>query len=291
MFSTCPPPDHPLFSLPLKHQRDRLWSVFGPSLLNTRAAPPADHWMPEDSDLTLLAWRDSGVDYYSPRLGFCFEQLWQSALHLCGETTLPNQQIIEGQQTLGELDLLITSHDPVLHLELALKFYLGVEHDWVGPNQRDLLSQKLARTFEHQLPLAQLPATRNALSELGIGAVESVAVMRGCLFHPAHGLRAAPLPDEIADNHWKGFWAPVSQCDGLLPLGRWYVLSKPDWLSPVLANFAIEREELLIYLQTYFRYLRTPLAIARMAQGRYGWAEQERWMIVADDWWPEPERS
>ncbi|MEK9766270.1 MAG: DUF1853 family protein, partial [Thalassolituus sp.] len=183
---------------------------------------------------------------------------------------------------------LMPQTERILHIELALKFYLGVKDDWIGPNRRDLLSRKLTHTFNHQLPLAQTSAAGSALRNAGLstdsGPVISAAVMRGCLFHPAHDAPCAPLPERIAADHWSGFWCPADQLD-LLPEGQWYVLSKPDWISPVVSDFAISAAELRYYLAVYFRYLRTPVCIANMAADQAGhWYETERWMIVPGDW-------
>ena len=70
----------------------------------------------------------------------------------------------------------------------------------------------------------------------------------------------------------------------------WYVLSKPEWMSPAVSSFAISNAEMLDYLQLHFRHLSSSVCIARMnfhpAEGMTPayWDEHERWMIVADEW-------
>jgi len=291
LFSACPAPNHAFFAIADKFHRDMIWSLVGPSLLAESCTISTEALFGRNATDRLFNADLTAPDYNSPRLGFCFEQLWQLALttldipflqnlQIHGEASDPNVR----QRTIGELDLVLTDRQPPLHLELALKFYLGVEHDWVGPNQRDLLSQKLQHTFSHQLPLGRQTETLKELSQQQLAAPRSHAIMRGCLFHPAHALTPATLPEAVSECHWRGQWCRLTDCDTLLPDGDWYVLSKPDWMSPVLADFGIPRSELLRYLQAYFRHLKTPIALARVGKGPYGWAEQARWMVVSDHW-------
>lgn len=276
------------FAIAEKQRRDLLWSLFGPSLLDSSLSPNVSTLLHalDESSLAAVVLSD---EYEAPaRLGFRFEQLWQTALNLSHIEHYANTQIIQHGKTLGELDLLLPVTDHTLHIELALKFYLGVEDDWIGPNRRDLLSRKIAHTFEHQLPLASRPTAQDQIKELCPIPVTSYPIMRGCLFAPAHGLNAAPLPEEIAPDHWSGYWCPVNHLD-CLPEANWFVLSKPDWISPVKSSFVINNSELIRYLKVTYRHVKTPLAIARMSQfalpnGGYCWGEVERWMMVAPDW-------
>jgi hypothetical protein len=270
------------FDIQDKNKRDLLWSIFGPSLLSSSVTPPLTEILPELCESRLKGTTLS-PDFQSPRLGFRFEQLWQSALSSSEIPFIANQQITDEGRTLGELDLLIPRGQSTLHIELALKFYLGVEDDWIGPNRRDLLSRKIQHTFDHQLPLAQNPVALSEIKQLAPAPVQSFAIMRGCLFAPAHDVSAAPLPVEISPDHWSGYWCPIEQAH-YLPEGHWYVLSKQDWLSPVFSSFAITRDELLKYLTRAYQYLSIPLAIARMEKLQNGWGETERWMMVAPDW-------
>lgn len=284
MFSACPAPDHPFFAIAEKYRRDQIWSVLGPPLLRNSASCDPAQWLPDDAFRQLASCQSPAPDFTSPRLGFMFETLWQDALTTFGLPHLSNLQIQQNGRTLGELDLILQQSDPAQHIELALKFYLGIGSDWVGPNLRDLLSRKIRHTFDHQLPLASAPAARAVLDAKGIHRCDSAALMRGCLFHPTHGLTPAPLPAEVSPHHWRGYWCPVGDAGSCLPEGRWYVLSKPDWLSPVLAKFSVSRADLLQYLASYFRHLSTPISIALVMEGPYGWAEHQRWMIVSDHW-------
>lgn len=280
--------DHSYFALPGQHQRDLIWSLFGPPLLDCDWSPAKQPWLPDQWQPLAEQLSNLAPDFNSPRLGLIFEQLWQQYLQLSGIRFLANVQIIDQGKTLGELDLLLDNGQQQWHLELALKFYLGYGNEqgqhWVGPNRADLLARKIRHTHEHQLPMRQNPQTQQQLSELNWQPQASLAVMRGCLFYPANPAYQANLPPEVATDHWRGHWCHAQQAADYLPKGRWYVLAKPQWLSPALTTFSIGREELLEYLRTHFRHLTYPCCVIQTEEGQYGWAEQQRWLIMPDDW-------
>lgn len=267
-----------------KTQRDLYWSLFGPALVDCAWAPNLNDWLPELDQHRVLTCSPTDIKFSSQRLGFRFEQLWHLALTQAGIPFTSNVQIQNRGQTLGELDLLIGDKTHTLHAELALKFYLGVEDDWIGPNRRDLLSQKLSHTLKHQLPLARSPQAKKTLDTLGLQVFQSIAVMRGCLFHPVHTSKVAPLPSEINKEHWRGNWCPLHLLRDYLPQGHWYVLSKQDWISPIVASFGLNNDELLNYLTTHFDRFTSELSIARVTKQGNLWYESERWMIVHPNW-------
>ncbi|CAM5307721.1 hypothetical protein SSTU70S_03703 [Stutzerimonas stutzeri] len=97
------------------------------------------------------------------RLGLYYERLWQFVLCQVPDVELlaANLPIRQAGHTLGELDLLLRAAEGVHHLELAVKFYLGLDqteghrHDhWFGPGSLDRLDLKLAHLRKHRLPLA-----------------------------------------------------------------------------------------------------------------------------------------
>lgn len=90
------------------------------------------------------------------RLGFHFEGLisfWLEDgfvrnLHPY-ETLANNVQLYDGNQTTGELDLILYNHQEKLveHWELAIKFFMGsapfAPENWVGMNSKDNLQRKM----------------------------------------------------------------------------------------------------------------------------------------------------
>ncbi|WP_320823948.1 DUF1853 family protein [Reinekea sp.] len=77
-----------------------------------------------------------------------------------------NRTIVADKRTLGELDLLIQdlASERVIHLELALKFYLWVPGQrqpvWVGSGLHDFMADKIERLHQHQLRLPALAYAR-----------------------------------------------------------------------------------------------------------------------------------
>ena len=288
-------PEHALYGNADKLTRDLMWSVCGPSLLSARWGAELPVHLPQVTSACIHKAASAADEVSSMRLGFRFEQLWHKTLSACGLEYEANHQVNDGNTagnpTVGELDLLLPRSDHTLHLELALKFYLGTPQGWVGPNRRDLLELKLAHTQTQQLALPQRAAELGITLPYDAAPVHSLALMRGCLFHPVHD--QATLPDGVNPDHWQGKWCAIGRLEEFLPSEReahWYVLSRPEWISPVMTDFAIERSDLLTYLQLHFEHLSSAICIARMAErtapesSSQVWCETERWMIVSDRW-------
>lgn len=256
-------------------QRPWYWSIYGPSLLDCDWSPATPSWLQYRQQ-----WPQQTPDFTSPRLGFRFEHLWQQYFQLLGWPAQFNLQIRSPERTLGELDALIQTPNEVLHLELALKFYLGFGNDWIGPNRRDYLADKIRHTRERQLPLAHTLLARQHLPTEW-QPKHSQALMRGCLFHPANAAFAAPLPVEVNDKHWQGRWCHIGDAAHYLPDGNWYIVAKPDWLSPVQAPLSVSRQQLIDYCSRHFQQLDSGLCVILLAPSML---EQQRWMLMPDHW-------
>lgn len=285
-------PDHPFFTLDQQYHRDLMWSIYGPALLDCSWAPAIPDWLatlcPEQLKQSLQA-SDAPVEFRSPRLGLIFEQLWHQFLQLSDYPWQANIQIFEDQQptkkTIGEIDLIFSTPEATHHIELALKFYLGYGDDWIGPNRKDYLAEKIRHTRDHQLTLSQHPLSQTRLAEHNWHNVASQAVMRGCLFYPASHNVSCQLPHEVSDQHWRGSWCRHKDSNTLLPDSRWYILAKPQWISPARTEFSISRARLSEHIDIHFRYLDTPICAVECAQNQQGfWCEQHRWLIMPDHW-------
>jgi len=124
-----------------------------------------------------------------------------------------NIQIQEGKHhTIGEIDYLIKdlATQDVIHLELAMKFYLAVQRTdgtWIypGPNSTDNWPSKLARLRHHQFTLSQHPATRALFKDrFHFNNLPKVQhLICGRLFH--HIAQEAPPPPEyaVSEIDWK----------------------------------------------------------------------------------------
>ena len=250
-------PNDDFFALP-QHQRDLHWSIFGPSLLDCDWSPAQ---LPEFLTRP-LANQQQAPEFNSPRLGLMFEQYWHQYLNQQQLPWQANTQIRHNGQTLGELDLLL-HHQQDWHIELALKFYLGLGQEGIGPNRRDLLGNKMAHTRDRQLQLSQNPQAQAQLQAQGWQPRQSISIMRGCLFHPAHPDVSLCLAPEINPNHWRGHWCHQQDAAQLLPSGHWFVLSKPQWISPALCPFGVSNDDILRYSQRHFQDLTVALCLVQ----------------------------
>lgn len=278
--------DDAFFSITSAKHRHLAWSLLGPSLLDTTWAPEYPEWLPQ---LDALLNTPVPSEARSARLGLVFEHLWHHWLEHSQWHWQANIQITEAGQTLGELDLLIQPPKrQAMHLELALKFYAGIGDDWIGPNRRDYLAEKLAHTQSRQLALSSNQATKQLLDQPQYSGQWSellpLAIMRGCLFYPANPEIKTGLPTGIADDHWRGQWCHYGEVRDWLPNAHWYLIAKDEWISPVLCQLSISNMELYQLLDLHFRYLSIPVCLARVESGRHGWGEIERWFIMPDHW-------
>jgi len=224
--------------------KDLHWIVNAPSLL-------AEHpllWSPER--LKTLNFQSISLDIaaltkvYQSKLGHYFETLVGIlfATHPEFQILAENHVIRNDKTTLGELDLLVrdTRTDEIIHLELALKFYLQVpevntaELAWVGAGLKDFFHQKLNRLYHHQLQLPQLAR------ELGCWPSDLPYPDRHALWMPGRLYVAEHQRSEkvsgsvIAGTPWQlnpdtelSYWRIAP--DAFTDLD-WQALKKADWL-------------------------------------------------------------
>lgn len=123
------------------------------------------------------------------RLGFYAEALYQAfcAHHIHVEVIGHNIQIKHAHNdvTKGELDFLLERGHELIHLEMAVKFYL-YDHDqqlFIGPNAKDRLDKKLRRMATHQLALSSTDEGKAVVQELGYNSASTELLLKGVLFH------------------------------------------------------------------------------------------------------------
>lgn len=171
------------------------------------------------------------------KLGHIYEDAFELVLRASDRYELLEKslQLQDGiHKTLGELDFLFRDHESgkLIHLELAVKFYLAVETPKVlllpGPDARDNYFKKLDRLRIHQLTLAQryhqhLPS---AYRKEGI---TSQHLILGCLFD--HVSAASPaLPDFLSLNARRGKWLRQSEFSRHFPKNpRAEIIPKRLW--------------------------------------------------------------
>lgn len=290
--------------------RDLAWALLSPPLLRDTPWPQrhplvASRWNRHPGELAdwlLLQDRQASVlqawlaQSSIRRLGLYYERLWQYALYHAPDVQLlaANLPIRRQGQTLGELDLLLRDADGVYHVELAVKFYLGLDSGncsqyerWLGPSSHDRLDIKLARLCLHQLPLAADAQARAVLAELTCCKVVSVLWLGGYLFRPwPVGCQS---PAGCNPMHLHGRWLRRSDWTRFRdsePAARWQPLQRHTWLAP--ARLAGEA----IWPRAAFDTWREELPVRHPAQllarlepdGKEAWFERERLFMVADDW-------
>jgi len=231
------------------------------------------------------------------RLGLYFESLWHFFLRENPETELiaSNLPVHDAGRTLGEFDVIYFCHrrGAHFHLELAVKYYLGVREPlpgmtaapaWVGPDARDRLDIKLPHMLERQSALARHPAARTVLKELGIAQPASEVVLRGYLFQPAG--QALPLPHGHNPHSTSGHWTALSgldRCtagDGV----RYLPLQRLRWLAPALLTAAdrpLEAAALTRHLAERFAAGARPVLVAALNEAG---EETSRFFVVPDAW-------
>ena len=188
--------------------RDLAWSCFSPSMVqltdltSQKDSNPPQIWQCSASNFHALPTHASHshsiqwlealdqnpnliYDFLKTKntaiVGTYFESLWHFYLDALSEVMHleTNVQVFDDKNTVGEFDVLFfdsTSRQSI-HLELAVKYYLGVPithpafthlpensaNRWLGPQCRDRLSIKLHRLLDHQLKLSEHPAAQQQL--------------------------------------------------------------------------------------------------------------------------------
>ena len=103
-----------------------------------------------------------------------------------------NLQIIKDKKTLGELDFIIYDRkaQKYLHIEQIYKFYLydpslSNEIDrFIGPNQNDTLSKKIAKLKDQQFPILFKDETKEYLEDIDLNNIEQKVCFKGNIYVP-----------------------------------------------------------------------------------------------------------
>ncbi|WP_272961705.1 DUF1853 family protein [Alcanivorax jadensis] len=207
------------------------------------------------------------------RLGLMFEQ-WVSALIDASnnlERIASNLPFRHQGRTLGELDLLVRDHldGKLWHWELALKFYLGTEQAWFGPNSHDTLDRKARHLFDQQLPRSSMPEVRTQLAEQGWQPDGTALLSRGRLFYRQHTPTSGQQPHP---GHERGWWLPSDALDD----GEWSIVERPYWPCP----FMSDKSTTLIATPTLIDYVETrqrPLMVTQRHRDTPGFIVPVSW--------------
>lgn len=207
-------------------------------------APPLLGDLPEASIFphhTLTLPKELTNLNFQQKLGHLYEDslatLLASSTHY--EIVEKSHQIREDTgRTLGELDFLIRelASNQLLHLELAVKFYLAVETPdgllLPGPDARDNYFRKLEKMRSHQLVLTQ--KFQHLLPEkFQHEKITTQQIVHGCIFDHIHATQLAEA-DFLNQNGRRGKWLHSAQCtDFFGHKTNLEIIPKPLWPVPL----------------------------------------------------------
>ena len=169
------------------------------------------------------------------KLGSVFEGLISFWLSISPnyQEKLNNIQIIEDKHTYGELDFIIEeiTSGKIIHLEVAVKFYLGSEpladpYRWFGTTIQDQLGKKVDHLRTHQTQLTKkYPDQLKHYFNKPID--ERHCIVKGRLFYPENSHRS-PKNLSLADSHLRGSWSYLNDTEISNTLIK---INKSHWLA------------------------------------------------------------
>ncbi len=253
--------------------RDLEWAIHSPSLIVQPhfCTPPAFNLgvvAPGELDAFLEERRSHRVGrYFESLVLFWLEQVRKV------EIIASNQQVRDGNRTLGEIDFIFRDEDSVFnHWETAVKFFLHCpDHapsHYPGPNPTDNFEKKIKKLFNRQLGFSEQHFPDVTVRR---------AFVRGRIFyHPDIG-EPETRPERLADDHLRGSWIRESELEWLTQLDDEHgeILMKPHWLTPH-GREVVAISDLIVRLQTHFRQTRSPALVA----------VGDHHVFVVDDEWP-----
>ncbi len=112
-----------------------------------------------------------------------------------------NIQLKKDKETVGELDFILRNkkNKQTFHVELAYKFYLldptlsdNLIGQWIGPNKKDSLIEKLRKLKEKQFPLLFDPVAQSKISEIELSEVRQSLCFLSALYVPRNSQISLP---------------------------------------------------------------------------------------------------
>ena len=203
------------------------------------------------------------------KLGSVFEGLVSYWLDISPNYKKKHQniQIIENKHTYGEIDFIIEelSTGKTIHLEVAVKFYLGCEpfadaYRWFGTTTLDQLGKKIDHLKSHQTQL-----TKKYPEQLKQRITETIdkrhCFVKGRLFYPENSDSPPQVLSDgldLAEDHLRGRWSYIKDLKVSNTLIK---INKSHWMaelnskdvseldfSPATSISAIDRPE--CYVET-----------------------------------------
>jgi len=145
-------------------------------------------------------------------------------------------QLIEAKKTIGELDFIVQNleSEEIIHFELAYKFYLldpsiseSQINNWIGPNRRDSLVEKLEKLKLKQFPLLHHKCAQATLNDIIVSGVSQALCFLVSLYVPYEF--KATLQADLGDAV-KGFYSDYEAFERLNnPSKSFFLPHKKEW--------------------------------------------------------------
>ncbi len=142
-------------------------------------------------------------------------------------------QVIRSGETLGEIDFIIEWKGELYHIELAVKYYLGIDDlnefkNWIGPSGNDNLALKLNKALNHQLMLAK----ENEVIKLVNGrSISSYVFLKG-KFYANVSHEELPIWMNTRASH--GNYVRLCDAQELFDRSVKSHLLRPNWMSDLI---------------------------------------------------------
>ena len=173
----------------------------------------------------------SFVPNFDQKLGHFYEDLMAHVLESSAAIQIAEKSLqirSDIHHTLGELDFLIHTPAKLIHLEIAVKFYLAVKTPagWhlPGPDARDNYARKLTRLRAHQLVLTK-KFQEHLPEAYRIETIHPEQLIYGCIFDHIHAPEPATA-DFINPGCRRGRWLYKHELDQSADIR---VIPKPLW--------------------------------------------------------------
>ncbi|SIQ18809.1 hypothetical protein SAMN05920897_10511 [Alkalispirochaeta americana] len=137
------------------------------------------------------------------------------------------------RRSIGELDFILNWAGEILHLEVAVKYYLslpGAGNDlsrYIGRDLKERLDQKVSHMLNHQREMSLTAEGEKALTERSIPRPDRrIVSLRGVIFQPLSDSRCQGLP-----RYW---WGDSREFLRRAPeASRWARGSERQWFGPL----------------------------------------------------------
>jgi uncharacterized protein len=142
-------------------------------------------------------------------------------------------QVIRSGETLGEIDFIIEWKGELYHIELAVKYYLGIDDlnefkNWIGPSGNDNLSLKLAKALDQQLSLAK---EKEVMQLVDGRTIKSYLFLKGKFYT---NVAQEELPNWMNKCASRGNYVRLSDAKDLVETSKKAHLLRPNWMSDLV---------------------------------------------------------